>query len=263
MSSSVAYAILAPIHLEVGEDAFRYDAAPPMLARETAARQPHAAALRAVLLLAVAVDGGLVVLHIIQYPRLLDAPGSAVYVAEPAVMLCAYIGIWLWLTSLPGESRRRALTIGIVVGVLTGVLEIVDITLETFVDFSGVANILTTAPFLLGAFAAWGVAAFITTWRTSSRVAGVIAAITSAMTCMLLAIAFGLTLGFTSLPRLMILLRLDPDYLRSGWQDLHAFAIANQFDAAFSHLLGALIIGSIMGVLGSAFGHFARYRIRR
>jgi hypothetical protein len=235
----------------------------PVVARLPEIRMPRADSLRAALLLAIAVDFGLIASHILHYSRLLDMPGSALYIIEPAVMLLAYVALWLWLTSAPAGPRRAALSLGLVFGALTGVMEMVDITLETFVDLSGAASILATAPLLLGAFALWCVAGFVATWRTGSRGAGIVASVASAMTCMLIAIAFGLLLGFTSLPRLLTILRFDPDYLRSGWRDLHAFAIANQFDAAFSHLLGALIVGGIMGIIGGTLSYLAGRRIRR
>jgi len=74
------------------------------------------------------------------------------------------------------------------------------------------------------------------------------------MVCVLATIAFGVLLTYTSLPHLARQLVGDPDFLRSHWRDPRAFAIANAFDAASSHLLGSLLIGAIVGATGSALG---------
>jgi hypothetical protein len=42
--------------------------------------------------------------------------------------------------------------------------------------------------------------------------------------------------------------------VRSGWTDVKAFVLANAFDNAFTHLVGAFIVGSIVGLIGSAIG---------
>jgi hypothetical protein len=46
--------------------------------------------------------------------------------------------------------------------------------------------------------------------------------------------------------------------VRSHWTDVTAFTIANSFDAGFSHLLGALIIGGIVGSIGAGVGMAVR-----
>jgi hypothetical protein len=46
----------------------------------------------------------------------------------------------------------------------------------------------------------------------------------------------------------------DPDYVRSGWTDVRAFAIANTFDAGFTHLVEAPVIAATLGALGSGLG---------
>jgi hypothetical protein len=52
----------------------------------------------------------------------------------------------------------------------------------------------------------------------------------------------------------------DPDYLRSGWTDVRAFAIANTFDAGFTHLVEAPVIAAVLGALG---GGIALLTMRR
>ena len=71
------------------------------------------------------------------------------------------------------------------------------------------------------------------------------------MICALLTVAYGLTLPLVTLPRLQQQLIGNPDFLRSHWTDLRAFVLANSLDAAFSHLLGALVIGLTLGAFGA------------
>jgi hypothetical protein len=71
------------------------------------------------------------------------------------------------------------------------------------------------------------------------------------MICVLLTIAYGLALPLLAQSRLQAQLAADPDFLRSRWTDLRAFVLANSFDAAFSHLLGALLISMALGALGA------------
>ena len=132
---------------------------------------------------------------------------------------------------------------------------VVHLALETF---SSAAGIPVTAPFLLGAFVLWGVAGFVGARQTDSLSPGIVAAIWSAMICVVVAITFGFLLTYTSLPTLERQLVADPDFLRSHWDDLRAFAIANSFDSAFSHLLGALLVSAVFGTVGSVAGILSR-----
>ncbi|MGZ3639268.1 MAG: hypothetical protein ACXVCX_15680 [Ktedonobacterales bacterium] len=210
--------------------------------------------LRWIVLAALAVDLALIGVRVALYTPLLAQPGSIVYIAEPVALLLAYAALVWWITANATAPRSIALTVGITSGLLSGVLWLVNHTVETFTTLSGSIGILATAPFLLGGFALWGVAAFHAARRADSLFHGVLAAVWSAMICVLITITFGFLLTYTSLPRLEHDLTADPDFLRSHWHDLHAFAIANSFDAAFSHLLGALIVATIVGSLGAFAG---------
>jgi hypothetical protein len=210
--------------------------------------------LRWIVLAALAVDLALIGVRVALYTPLLAQPGGIVYIVEPVVLLLTYAAIVWWITANPTAKRSIALTVGITFGLLSGLLWLVNLTVETFTNLSGSIGGLATAPFLLGGFALWGIAAFHAARQTSSVFHGMLAAVWSAMICVLITITFGFLLTYTSLPRLERNLGADPDFLRSHWHDLHAFAIANSFDAAFSHLLGALIVAAIVGSLGAFAG---------
>jgi hypothetical protein len=206
---------------------------------------------RTLLLLVIGLNLLLIAGQVVLYSPLWSQPGALTYLLEPVVLLLIYAVIAVWVTAAPTSDRSRALLCGSVMGLVTGTLWIINLALETFADLSRL-GLLATAPFLLGSFVLWSAVGFRTAQRTGLLSSGVLAAIWSAMICVLMTIGFGLLLTYTSLPRLERQLVTDPDFLRSHWWDLHAFAIANSFDSAFSHLLGGLLIGTIMGVAGGA-----------
>jgi len=189
---------------------------------------------RALLLLAIGLDLLLIAGRALLYPPLWSQPGALAYLLTPVALLLAYAALVVWATAGGDAGRGRALADGSVIGALAGALWVANLTLETFADLSAL-GLLATAPFLLGGFALW-----------------------AAMVCVLATIACGVLLTYTSLPQLERQLVGDPDFLRSHWRDPRAFAIANTFDAASSHLLGSLLIGAIVGATGGALGLLSR-----
>lgn len=172
----------------------------------------------------------------------------------PVVLLLVYAGIVLVVTVDPTPQRNLALRVGLAVGLLTGAMWIVDLAIETFAAASRSASLIATAPLLLGAFALWGAAAGYGARRTGSLGSGVLTSVWAAVICVLLTVTFGFLLTYTSMPTLQHDLVSDPDFLRSRWSDLRAFAIANTFGSGFSHLLGAPIVATLVGIIGSVVG---------
>jgi hypothetical protein len=190
-------------------------------------------------------------LGVARYPAYFAQPNAFFYALEALASLMIYATIALLTTRQINAQTTVALRAGLLFGLLAGCLWLVNLTLETFADLGGAASILATAPFLLGGFLLWGVAGAVAAWRAGSIGSGVLAAMWSAMICALLTIAYGWTLSLVAQARLQQELANDPDFLRSRWTDLHAFVLANSFDAGFSHLLGALLISVVVGVLGA------------
>jgi hypothetical protein len=201
------------------------------------------------LLLCILLDLALIGARVLLYTPLLEQPNSLTYIAEPVALLLAYAGVVVAVTAGANPRRAVALRVGLLVGMLTGALWVINLSLETFASLPG--GILTSAPFLLGAFALWGVAGGASARQTDSLALGVLAAIWAALICVLITITFGFALAYTSLPQLEQNIATDPDYLRSHWTDVRAFAIANQFDAAASHMLIAPVVATIVGVIGA------------
>ena len=212
--------------------------------------------LRYLLVVVIGLDLVLIVVRVLLYTPFLGQQGALIFLIEPVVLLLVYGSIVVFATTNLDPDRLIALRQGAVVGLITGTMWVVNLALETFADLSGSANLLATAPFLLGAFVLWGVAGGRVVWQSGSLGGGILAAVWAGMVCVLITITFGFLLTYTSLPRLEQMLATDPDFIRSHWADLRAFAIANSFDSAFSHLLGTLLIGTIIGVSGSLVGLF-------
>ncbi len=212
---------------------------------------------RWLLLTIIILDLALIALRVLLYTPLLAQSGALVFVFEPVALLLIYASIVLAITSNRGHDRIAALKLGAKIGLITGIMWVVNLALETFADLLGSLSILSTAPFLLGAFVLWSIAGGRIAWQSGALGMGILASIWSAMICVLIAIAFGFVLTYTSLPRLEQILAKDADFLRSHWSDMRAFAIANSFDSAFSHLMGALLVGGIVGTVGSLVGLFA------
>lgn len=210
--------------------------------------------LRFILVALLALNLLLIGVRVVLYRPFFVQPDSLMYVLEPSVLLLIYIGVVFAVTANDGADRWRAVRTGTAMGVITGAMGVVNLTLETFVALSGAANILATAPFLLGSFALWGLAGFLGARQTRSLPLGILAALWSGMVAILIEVTYGFLLSYTALPTLERLLVNDPDFLRSHWDDLRAFAIANTFDSGFSHLLGALLIGAIVGAVGGGIG---------
>jgi hypothetical protein len=207
--------------------------------------------LRGATLALIGVDVALTALGVARYLAYFAQPNALFYALEPLALLMVYATIALLTTRQINAQTTVALRAGLLFGLLAGCLWLVNLTLETFADLSGAASILATAPFLLGGFLLWGVAGAVAAWRAGSIRSGLLAAVWSAMICALLTITYGWALTFIALGRLEQELINDPDFLRSGWTDLHAFVLANSFDAGFSHLLGALLISLALGATGA------------
>ena len=197
-------------------------------------------AVNAALVVALAVAGSVVA-----------RPGGPRYLVLALAGLAAYAGAVVAVTVTGEAWVREGRRTGVVVGVITGVMWLLNLLIETFAGLSGMPALAATAPLLLGGFALWGVAGAIGRRRTGSLGAGLLAAVVAAMTCVSITLVLGFTLPFLALTRLAQNIDGSPEYLGSGWHDLPAFAIANTLDAGFTHLLVAPVVAVITGAVGA------------
>jgi len=206
--------------------------------------------LRLSLLLGIALNLMIISTQVSAYRPLLRMPGGLMFVVEPVVLLIVYALLVVWATRGGGQARQTVLRIGTPLGLISGGLEVVHITVENFASFSGRATSISTGAFMLGLFLLWLIAGYRVTRSTANVGSGLLAGSWSAIVGMLITATFGLMLLNTSLPRLELKNIGSPDLIRSGWTDLRAFAIADIFEAVVKVLLLGPVLGAIFGGIG-------------
>jgi len=210
--------------------------------------------VRYAVLAVLAVDVAFVAAGVLGQPAYLHERDSAAYLVEAVVMLAVYGVLTVLLTRRVSAGRVRVLRVAGLTGLVLGTVEAVNISVETFAGLSGALGLVPTAPLVLGPFLVWSV---LSGWSArvsgSSRV-GVLAALWCAMVTMVVGVTFGFLLALIVPGRLAALLLDSPEFQRSGWSDVHAFVLANTFDNGFTHLLGGLVVASLVGVVGAVVG---------
>jgi hypothetical protein len=209
------------------------------------------ASLRITLLLVIAVNLVMIGGRVFFTPELLGMPGGLQSALEPAALMSLGALVVIWATSHAGLVDRAVLREGTGLGLVSGTLEVVHITLENYGHFNARLESVMTGAFLLGLLLLWGVAGYRVIRRTGVFGAGLLAGSWSAMVGMLIAATYGISQLFWGLSRLEKRNIGSPDFERSGWTDLHAFTIADVFEAAFKVLLIGPVAGALLGGLGA------------
>jgi len=221
--------------------------------------------LRRWLLVVIGCDLGLLFVGAAHYPPFFSMPGALGYLAEPVIALAIYTGAVLALPPIASRIPHSsvALCVGTTVGLIAGAIEVMSTALESLVMLPQYVVSVTTGAAMLSLFLLFGVAGFVSSRRTHSFWLGMGTAIWSAIVAILIVVTFGFLLVTTSLPQLARDEIGDPDYLRSAWTDVRAFAIANTFDSGFTHLVESPVIAAMLGAAGSGVGRIGRLRARR
>ncbi len=197
----------------------------------------------------IAANLALGTLALLRYPAYWSQPTAGRFFIEPAAFLCAYaVALLILIDSRPNPG---ALRIASICGLLTGALEVLNVALENLAPslWHGAAISIT---FMLLPFLLWTIAAAVGARRTGTWRNGLLAAVLSAALCMLLSVAAGFVLELFLAPPSAAAVAAWPEFLRSRWSDPRAFAMANTFDSAFTHLLFAPIVAAIFGSIASA-----------
>jgi len=218
----------------------------------------NARALRWAFLVGVALDLTLVGGRALLYPAAVTLPGGWIYLLEPLVLLLVYAGLGWLMTRSSSPARQAALRDGALFGLVSGAVWVVSLALETFADLSAQVAAPLSLVLFLCAFLPWGMAGLRTARRGGSMLLAILAAVWSAMNSIVILVTFGFLLMYTSLPRLEQDIATAPEFLSSGWHDVGAYAIANTFDAGFSHLLIAPLVAVVFGALGALLGSTIR-----
>ncbi|PWU04307.1 MAG: hypothetical protein C5B52_01735 [Bacteroidetes bacterium] len=181
-------------------------------------------------------------------------PDSYSYIAEMGIILTIYIFIVILVTKF--STDRYILGVSTLFGVMAAILEIVHISIENFGHLNGHAEAVSTGIFMITLFLIFGVSGFYIAIRTKKISSGVWGGSWSAVVCMLLVMTYGLSQLFWSFAAIEKHNIGNPDFIRTGWTDMHAFVIADIFEACFKVLFLGPIIGIIFGLFGAAIAQF-------
>jgi hypothetical protein len=208
-------------------------------------------ALRTALVLVIALNLVMIGIRVMLDPQLLGMPGGLRSALEPAALLTLIALVVLWATRSDSRVAQTVVREGTAVGLASGTIEVVHIAVENFGHLSPRVESVATGGFLVGLLLLWGIAGYRVTRSTADLAAGVLAGSWSAMVGMLIATSFGFAQLFWDLSRLEQRNTGSPDFLRSGWTDLHTFTIADVFEAGFKILLIGPVAGAVFGGVGA------------
>jgi hypothetical protein len=200
----------------------------------------------------VAVSVVMIGVRVALYLPVLVEPRGSLSVLAPVGVLLVYAILGGWVTANPPRDTAAALRTGTVYGVVSGIVSVVHIAQETYVGLPPRELAIVTWVFILAMFAPWPLAGFASARRTRRVSLGLFAAVWSSAVCMALTVSFGFGQLLTSLDRLQRKDVGSPDFLRSGWTDLRAFAIADIFEAGFWHLVIGPAVALLLGGIAAA-----------
>ena len=190
-------------------------------------------------------------MRVSSYPSMLRLPGAIAYVVEVAGLLLLYGAVLIWgARSMPPKLLLRGATIGFV----AGSVQIVHLVCERFASFPERWNGAISVSFMLATFLLWGVTGFVAARSGQATSTSIWLAVWSALVTMTIVVTAGFALQFFLAPWPPESMLSWAEFKRSGWTDIHAFAIANTLDAAFSHLLVGPLVAAVLGTVGSLVG---------
>jgi hypothetical protein len=210
--------------------------------------------IRLILLVVISIDIIMVIISTFMYPPLLTMPHFYTYILELGVMLPLYIAIVLWATR--PSTVLTTLRIAAFFGLMAGLLEIVHISIEDFGHMNAHAETVSTGIFMGGLFLLFAVSGYCITLNRRNVISGMLGASWSAVVCMLIVMTYGLSQLFWSFGAIENHDIGDPDFIRTGWTDMHAFVIADIFEACFKILLLGPIVGLVFGLFGAVIAYF-------
>jgi hypothetical protein len=201
------------------------------------------------LLLAISLSLTLIAAGIGSYPQFLYLRGARTFVFESAGLLLLYLPLVLFATRV-APLPPRALLQATRLGAVASALQISHLCIERFVSLNGRWNGVVALASMLSTFTVWAISGFLARRSRQSTGVSVWMSIWSAIVTMTLTVAAGLALELFLAPRPLESMRSWGEFTRSGWTDLHAFAIANTLDAASSHLFIGPIVATVVGTIG-------------
>jgi hypothetical protein len=215
------------------------------------------AALGVLLFSLIILDAGMAALAVARYPGFFEQHSALVYVLELAGILFLYAVATVFLLRVRGGAWHTILSNASAFGVITGVLEILNIGFENTAAAAARSPILSIG-FMLMVFSLWGVAGVRSVRSGNSTRAGIATSVLSAGICMLLAVAGGFLVELLVVPPDPAAVSMWAEYRRSGWTDPRAFGLANTLDSGSTHLVLAPIVATMFGGIGSVVASFLK-----
>lgn len=209
----------------------------------------HATA-RSVLLSAIALSLATAGIQVFRYRLLLAMPGGIAYVAKTTIALLLYVMIITWVTSSSAPLLRTGVLIGTPVGVIAAALQITHLVAENSFHLASPWEGISSLCFMLATFLIWGVAGFRGARTAGAITPGIVAGSWSAIVTMSVLVTFGFAFELFLAPPSPEYVATWVEFTRSGWTDARAFAVANTFDSAVSHLILGPIVGAVFGGSG-------------
>jgi hypothetical protein len=188
-----------------------------------------------------------------RYPLILQE-GGFLSITVPVFMLLLYGIVAVWFTQPSSQYHSIALRYGTIFGLVIGLLFLINIFAENFINMSNQSMTTSTFGFMfimfvIFAFAGWSGA------KNSGQVReGIFTSVWGAMIGALMALLFGFVINFLFTHRLEQNLQASAEYFRSGISDLETFTFYNTLDSTSSHLMEVPIIAALFGTIGSLIG---------
>jgi hypothetical protein len=199
----------------------------------------------------IVLNCGLAAVAMGRYPAFFQQHRAFYYPLVFTATELAYLVAFRYVAQSTGALICAGRGIAVVVGVGTGILEIVNVVFENY--FAAIVQSPAwSIGFMLAVFSVWGVASALTARARKSFAAGVIAAVVSAGLCMLIAVTAGFCVELFLRPPDPTVVTTWAEFKRSGWGDPHAFLLANTLESAYTHLLIAPVVAVLFGSAGAA-----------
>jgi len=207
------------------------------------------------LLVLIAASIGMAVAAVERSPTFLAQPSARTFLIEPVLALVVYACAVVVIVMRCGLEWDVELRNAAVFGGLAGLIEIINIAIESGIPFSVQGPAVQIAAMLI-LFTTWGMAGAWTARQLSTLRSGVLASVLSAGVSMVIGVTTGFALEFFIAPPQPANVATWAEFKRSGWSDAGAFGIANTLDSGFTHLVAAPVVGMVVGSLGAWIGRF-------
>src|SRR5262245_60020824 len=131
-------------------------------------------ALRTTVLLVIAFNLLMVGIRVFLDPQLLGMTGGLQSALEPAALLTVYALIVTWATRGDSPVAQVVVREGTALGLVSGTVEVVHITLENYGQFNARVESVSTGAFLLGLLLLWSITGYRVTRSTADLGAGLL-----------------------------------------------------------------------------------------